>query len=204
MLLFQHHLKNIIARLWTREERKRIFQCFFIIFLLSLIERKRFINIVIISIFHLLIVQFHLSRAFQKKKRKREKFNPSLLNSSDQDLRKLQVEMLSGVFRQMTEYSNNNLKRNADFLLVKSNKKADNIPWVGSSKQRFDSSLYKLTFWTNWYRQIEQTELFFRWFWLTLLLFLYLSWSLVDYLQVFTCERSCKLLISQLKILLYN
>ena len=96
------------------------------------------------SILHLLIVQFHLSRAFQKKKK--EKFNPSLLNSTDQDLRKLQVEMLSGVFRQMTEYNNNNLKRNADFLLVKSNKKADNIPWVGASKQRFDSSLHKLTF----------------------------------------------------------
>ena len=39
--------------------------------------------------------------------------------------------MLYGVFRHMAEYSNKNLKRNADFLLVKSNKKADNIPWVG-------------------------------------------------------------------------
>ena len=78
-------------------------------------------------IFHLLIFRFHLSRAFQKK----EKFNPSLLNSTDQDLRKTQVEMLYGVFRQMAEYSNNNLKRNADFLLAKLNN---------------DSSLYKLTY----------------------------------------------------------
>ena len=93
-------------------------------------------------IFRLLIVLFYLSRAFLKKK---EKFNSSLLNSTDQDLRKPQDEMLYGVFRQMAEYSNNNLKRNADFLLAKSNKKADNIPWVGASKQRFDSSLYKLT-----------------------------------------------------------
>ena len=91
-------------------------------------------------IFHLLIVRFHLSRAFQKK----EKFNPSLLNSTDQDLRKPQVEMLYEVFRQMAEYSNNNLKRNADFLLAKLNKKAD-IPWIGASKQRFDLLLYKLT-----------------------------------------------------------
>ena len=94
-------------------------------------------------IFHLLIVLFYLSRAFLKKK---EKFNSSLLNSTDQDLRKPQDEMLYGVFRQMAEYSNNNLKRNADFLLAKLNKKADNIPWVGASKQRFDSSLYKLTY----------------------------------------------------------
>ena len=69
-----------------------------------------------------------------------------LLNSTDQDLRKPQVEMLHGVFRQMAEYCNNNLTRNADFLLAKLNQNADNIPWVGASKQRFDSSLYKLTY----------------------------------------------------------
>ena len=69
-----------------------------------------------------------------------------LLNSTDQGLRKPQVEMLYRVFRQMAEYSNNNLKRNADFLFAKLNKKADSIPWVGASKQRFDSSLYKLTY----------------------------------------------------------
>ena len=55
--------------------------------------------------------------------------------------------MLHGVFMQMAEYSNNNLKRNADFLLAKLNKNAVNIPRVGSSKQRFDSSVYKLTYW---------------------------------------------------------
>ena len=54
--------------------------------------------------------------------------------------------MLYGMFRQMAEYDNNKIKRNADFLLAKLNKKADNIPWVGASKQRFDSSLYKLTY----------------------------------------------------------
>ena len=95
------------------------------------------------SIFCLSIVRFHLSRAFQKKGKT---FNPLLLNSTHQGLRKPQVEMLSGVFRQMAEYSNNNLKRNANFLFAKLNKKADSISWVGASKQRFDSSLYKLTY----------------------------------------------------------
>ena len=47
----------------------------------------------------------------------KEKINPSLFSSTDQDLRKLQVEILYGVFRQMAEHSNNNLKRNADFSL---------------------------------------------------------------------------------------
>ena len=83
-------------------------------------------------------------RAFQKKKK--EKFNLSLLNSTDQNLRKLQAEKLYGIFRQIAEYGNNNLKRNADFLFAKSKKKADNILWVGASKQRFDSSLFKLTY----------------------------------------------------------
>ena len=89
-------------------------------------------------------VDFSISfiESFSKNKKK---FDPSLLNSTDQDLRKLQVAMVCGVFRQMAEYSNNNLKRNVDFLLAKLNNKADNIPWLGPSKQRFDSSLYKLT-----------------------------------------------------------
>ena len=69
-----------------------------------------------------------------------------LLNSTDQDLRKPQFEISYGVFRQMAGYSNYNLKRNANFLLAELNKKADYIPWVGASKQRFDSSLYKLTY----------------------------------------------------------
>ena len=54
--------------------------------------------------------------------------------------------MLYGVFRQMAESSNNNLKHNAEFLLAKLNKKADNIPRAGASKQRFDWSLYKFTY----------------------------------------------------------
>ena len=54
--------------------------------------------------------------------------------------------MFYGVFRQMADYSNNNLKRNTNFLVTKLNKKADNIPWLGASKQRCDSSLYKLTY----------------------------------------------------------
>ena len=46
--------------------------------------------------------------SFSKKK---EKFNLLLLNSTDQDLRKPQVEILCGVIRQMAEYSNNNFKK---------------------------------------------------------------------------------------------
>ena len=68
------------------------------------------------------------------------------MNSTDQDLRKPQVKMFYGVFKLMAEHSNNNLKRNADLLLAKLNNKADNIPWVEACKQKFDSSLCKLTY----------------------------------------------------------
>ena len=70
-LSFQHHLRNIAVRLWMREERKKSFQRSFIIFLLSLIERKRLINIAIMSIFHLLIARFHWLRAFPKKRERK-------------------------------------------------------------------------------------------------------------------------------------
>ena len=130
-----------------------------------------------------------------------------LLNSTHQDLRRPQVEMLYGVFRQMEKYSNKNLKRNVDFLLAKLNKKADNISWVGASKQRFDSLMYKwhtglLTNWSDWYTSRYTT--FFRWNWFELLLFKYLPWYLVNYIQVFMCERYRKPSISLSKIPLVN
>ena len=42
--------------------------------------------------------------------------------------------MLHGLFKQIAQYSNNNLDRNADFLLVKNKRRAENIPWVGANK----------------------------------------------------------------------
>ena len=48
--------------------------------------------------------------------------------------------MLYGVLRQMPEYRNNNIKRN------ETNEKVNNIPWNRASKERFDSSLYNLTY----------------------------------------------------------
>ena len=125
-----------------REKRKDFSTLFY--YLSSITDRKEDINQHRINV-NLSPVDCSISfiESFSKKE---EIFNPLLLNSTEQDLKKPQVEMLYGVFRQMAEYSNNNLKRNANFLLAKLNKKADNIPWVGASKQRFDSSLYKLTY----------------------------------------------------------
>ena len=78
---------------------------------------------------------------------KKEKFKPHLLNSTDPKERAPQVEMLCGIFKHMAEYSNKNLSRKVNYLLVKDNRKSESMEWsVGSSKQRYDSSKFRLTY----------------------------------------------------------
>ena len=48
-----------------------------------------------------------------------EKFHPDLLNSTDNKVRELQVEMLYGVFKHMAQVSNQNLERNIAYLNLK-------------------------------------------------------------------------------------
>ena len=73
-------------------------------------------------------------------------FWPDLLNSADEELRNPQVELLYQFFRQMAETSNVNLVRNADHLLAMSNTDNSNIVWVGPTKQRFDTTKFKLSY----------------------------------------------------------
>ena len=94
----------------------------FFYYLPSISDRKEGINLHC-NYVNLLIVDSSISFIESFSKKKKEKFNPLLLNSTHQDLRKPQVEMLYGVFRQMEKYSNKNLKRNVDFLLAKLNNK---------------------------------------------------------------------------------
>ena len=72
-------------------------------------------------------------------------FWPDLLNSADVELRSPQVELRYRFFRQMTETSNANIIRNADYLLEMSNKGKGDIVWVGPTTQRFDTTKFKLT-----------------------------------------------------------
>ena len=73
-------------------------------------------------------------------------FNPKLLNSTDSDQRNPQVEMFHGLFRQISEHSNTNLIRNTDYLLAKNKERGENMSWVDANKQRFDSTMFKLTY----------------------------------------------------------
>ena len=78
---------------------------------------------------------------------KKKKFKLHMLSSTDPKERAPQVEMLLGVFKHMAQYSNQGLSRNVDYLFVKEKKKCGNMEWsVGPSKQRYDSSKFKLTY----------------------------------------------------------
>ena len=78
---------------------------------------------------------------------KKKKFKLHMLSSTDPKERAPQVEMLFGVFKHMAQYSNQNLSRNVDYLFVKENNKSESMEWsVGSSKQRYDSSKFRLTY----------------------------------------------------------
>ena len=143
ILSLEHLSKRHYSEIMNERNEKEDFSTLFY-YLPSITDRKEDINRHRINV-NLWPIDCSIS-FIESLSKKEEKFNPLLLNSTDQDLKKPQVEMLYGVFRQMAEYSNNNLKRGANFLLAKLNKKSHNIPWVGASKQRFDSSLYKLTY----------------------------------------------------------
>ena len=72
-----------------------------------------------------------------------EKFRPDLLNSTDNEVRNPQVEMLYGVFKHMAQVSNQNLERNTAYLNLKQNRNSSEMEW---SNNRFDSSKFKLTY----------------------------------------------------------
>ena len=74
------------------------------------------------------------------------KFAPHLLNSNSSE-RLDQVDMLYGIFNHMTEVSSQNLIRNVDYLNVHDKRDDSEMEWsVGGSKQRYDSSKFKLTY----------------------------------------------------------
>ena len=114
-------------------------------FLPSITDRKESINQ---WLGHVNLVPIDLTIGFiESYSSKKEKFKPHLLNSTDPKERALQVETLLSVFKHMGQYSNQNLLGNVDYLLVKENRKSESMEWsVGSSKQRYDSSKFKLTY----------------------------------------------------------
>ena len=74
---------------------------------------------------NLIDCSFELMRSFSPDK---VEFQPHYLNSSESELRNLQLEFLYNFFRQMAETSNANSIRNADYLLA-SRKEDNGLGW---------------------------------------------------------------------------
>lgn len=75
-------------------------------------------------------------------------FQSHLLNSSNEEKRESQTELLYSFFRQLADKSNTNLIHNADYLTASSNEKRNNRDFilVGPNKQRNDTARFKLTY----------------------------------------------------------
>ena len=70
-------------------------------------------------------------------------FKPDLLNSSKEEERKPQTEMLYGLFKHIVELSNQNLERNIAHLNILQNRSSSEMEWPN---KKFDSSKFKLTY----------------------------------------------------------
>ena len=70
-----------------------------------------------------------------------EKFQPHLLDSTDQKIRKPQTQILYGLFKHMAKHSNQNLERNITYLNLE--RKSNEMEW---STSRFNSAKFKLTY----------------------------------------------------------
>ena len=70
-------------------------------------------------------------------------FRPDLLNSSKEEERKPQTEMLYGLFKHIAKLSNQNLERNIAHLNILQNRSSSEMEW---SNKKFDSSKFKLTY----------------------------------------------------------
>ena len=137
---FRKHYFEIINKRREKEEFSTLFY-----YLPSITDRKEAINLHKNNV-NLIPVDCPLTFIERFASKKDRSFNPQLLNSTTPEHRNPQVEMLFGVFRKIAEYNNNNLVHDADYLLAKNKRRAEDMPWVGIKKKRFDSTMFKLTY----------------------------------------------------------
>ena len=145
MRLLAHHFESTILKLLMREERKRKEFSTLFYYLPLITDRKETINVHKNNA-NLTPIYCPLTLIESFASKKGTSFNPQLLNSTNPEHRNPQVEMSYGLFRQIAEYSNNNLVCNADYLLAKNKRRAEDRPWVVVNKKRFDSTMFKLTY----------------------------------------------------------
>ena len=136
---FNKHFSEIMNEKREKDDHSTLFY-----FLPSITDRKKSINQWCDNVnFTPADFTIEFIESFSLKK---AKFEPHLLNLKGPE-RLDQVEMLYGLFKHMATVSNLNLLRNVDYFDVMEKRDSEKMEWsVGSSKQRYDSSKFKLTY----------------------------------------------------------
>ena len=128
---FKNHFQQIMNR---SESSSSLFY-----FLPSVSDRKEEINQYKNRVaLHPIDITVDLIESFSVEK---ASFKPDLLNSSDEKERKLQTEMLYGLFKHIAMMSNQNLERNIAHLNISQGR--HQMEW---SNSKFDTSKFKLTY----------------------------------------------------------
>ena len=136
---FKKHFHEVLNEKRDSENSSQLF-----FYLLSITDRKESINKWMGNV-NLTPIDFDLNfiESFSTSK---QKFQPHLLNSKDVSKRNPQVEILQNFFRHLTHYSNQNLTRNVDCLLLKEKKNVEEMEWSVGSIKKYDVSKFKLTY----------------------------------------------------------
>ena len=119
---FNKHFSEIMNERRDKEDHSTLFY-----YLPSITDRKESINKWRDNV-NLVPVDFSIEfiESFSPKK---VTFEPHLLNSTNQNERAAQAEMLYGLFKHMAQVSNQNLSRNVDYLNVKEKRNSESVEW---------------------------------------------------------------------------
>ena len=137
---FKKHYHEIMNERWYNE---KCYDLFF--YLPSTTDKEKKINLHWDNV-NLNHIDCSLAYLSSFSLNKEVSFRPDLLNSSDEELKNPQAEILYRFFRRIAETSNDNLVRDVDHLLAVTPRDNSKISWIRSVKQRYGSSKFKLTY----------------------------------------------------------
>ena len=136
---FKKHFQEVLNEKRDIENHSQLFY-----YLPSITDRKESINKWLGNV-NLTPIDFDLN-FIEHFSTTKTKLQPHLLDSKDVSVRASQVELLRKFFRHLAHYSNQNLSRNVDCLLLKEKKNVEQMEWSAGSSNKYDVSKFKLTY----------------------------------------------------------
>ena len=125
-----------------KKETEKHSQLFY--YLPSITDRKESINKWLGNV-NLTLIDFDVN-FIENFSTTKTKLQPHLLDSKDVSVCASQVELLRKFFRHLAHYSNQNLSRNVDCLLLKEKKNVEQMEWSAGSSNKYDVSKFKRTY----------------------------------------------------------